>query len=92
MQVLKFVRGYGSRAVRGRLWPCGVVVLILAQGSAAPSDPWQGINLPLYAFNDVFDTDKSWLRIWLSELPSVERPSACKAFCKDRMSWLLIAR
>jgi phospholipid-binding lipoprotein MlaA len=55
MQVLYFVCGYALRAVRGRLWPVALLLLGLAQGSAAQSDPWEGINRPLYAFNEVFD-------------------------------------
>jgi phospholipid-binding lipoprotein MlaA len=61
MQVLKFVCGYALRAVRGRLWSLlamGLLMLGHAPGSAAQalqSDPWEGINRPLYAFNEVFD-------------------------------------
>lgn len=62
MQVLTFVCGYALRTVRGRLWPfaAGLFMLGIAQGSAAQSaprdpDPWEGLNRPLYAFNQVFD-------------------------------------
>lgn len=65
MQVLNFVCGDALRAVRGRLWLAalkrqftGVLLAALAPVSFAqsqPVDPWEGINRPLYAFNEVFD-------------------------------------
>jgi phospholipid-binding lipoprotein MlaA len=72
MQVMNFVCGYASRAVRGRLWSAtravsksvsrsiaaGILAGTFPQISVAqiqPSDPWEGINRPLYALNEVFD-------------------------------------
>jgi phospholipid-binding lipoprotein MlaA len=65
MQVLYFVCGDALRAVRGR-WRVAVVTgflaLAFAQGAGADvhetaqqSDPWEGVNRPLYLFNEVFD-------------------------------------
>lgn len=60
MQVLTFGCGYARRAVSERLWPVatGLVLLALAQvglAQARQTDPWESINRPLYAFNEVFD-------------------------------------
>ncbi len=65
MQVLKFVCGYALRAVRGRLQSAtGLSAAgLLSLSAFAPAsfaqtpeaDPWEGINRPLYAFNQVFD-------------------------------------
>lgn len=63
MQVLNFVCGGALGAMRGRLSVgtavvAGFLSLAFAQGAVAQSqqsDPWEGINRPLYLFNEVFD-------------------------------------
>jgi phospholipid-binding lipoprotein MlaA len=56
MQVLYFVCGYALRAVRGRLFVLATCASgSYAQAAQSDSDPWEGINRPLYAFNEVFD-------------------------------------
>jgi phospholipid-binding lipoprotein MlaA len=61
MQVLYSVCGYALRAVRRRICSIAASIFVVgAQGSFAQAvqsdiDPWEGINRPLYAFNDAFD-------------------------------------
>jgi len=69
MQVVNSVCGYALRAVHGRAWcavkgmmksAAGLMLGAAAQGSFAQAlqsdpDPWEGINRPLYAFNQAFD-------------------------------------
>lgn len=59
MQSLNFVCGDALRAVRRRMWSLlAAGSLLCCQSTLAQTphtDPWEGINRPLYAFNEVFD-------------------------------------